>query len=343
MKWIGAVPLSLLLTGCVVSPPDVSKGDEVKLPSEYVNLLEVLEYPAVASDFIKIRAGSQTLLTANTLADSLGVEFVEWNYALNPYDYTHKRNVLVDLHYKDPQRSFLKLFQGSGLLPYYDEKLNTVHIHPYSMGAKKVNQPTIFTPLFEQAQKHVEASIQSEKERLSKGWFKYFGYEGYTVKSTVNAWAQHAGYSSVIWFIQKPFQQQFLNSELVKDDFYVGAQPFDAIESFIDSEIERQKKGFELSVNYEADTNRLIIHPYRDDEQIKSFEIEATSVESNLERLAEFYGYDLEYLATDYRVPTPYITVLGDYLSTSLSVVLDGYPLKVEMIESTKIIKVRDK
>lgn len=342
MKWIGTVPLSLVLTGCVIAP-NVAMEEDKNLPSEYVNLLEALEYPSVATDFMKIRSGSQILLTANTLADRLGVEFVEWNYALNPYEYGHQRNVLVDLHYQDPQRSFLKLFQGTGLLPYYDEKQNTVHIHPYAIGAKNVNQPTIFTPLFEQAQKHVEQSRQSEKERLAKDWFKYFGYQGYTLKNTVNAWAQHAGYSSVVWFVQKPHQQQFLNSKLVKDDFYVGAKPFNVISNFIDSELERQKKGFDLSVNFEPDTNRLIIHPYRKDEQIKSFEIEATSVESNLERIADFYGYDLEYLATDYRVPTPYITVMGDYLSTAMGVVLDGYPLKVETIESTKIIKVRDK
>ncbi|MGR5347511.1 hypothetical protein [Vibrio mediterranei] len=333
----------LAISGCsIMTERSFHVVKEPVTPSEYVNLHADLQYPMVATDFMEIKSGSQMLLTANSLADKLGVEFVEWHYSLNPYEFSHLRNLLVDINYWDPQASFLALFSRTGLLPFYDAKQNTVFVHPHSMGESLVNQATVFTPLFEQAQQEVEIARQREKERLAKDWHKYFYYEGYSIKSTVNAWAKHAGMSSVVWFVQDLHQKRFLDSKLTKNDFQVGLLPEDAIESLVQSELTRQKKPFLLSVTREHATNRLIIHPYLPTENVVSFDIEPTSVRANLSRMAEQYGYELEYLATDYRVPTPYVTVIGDYLEKAFKVVIDGYPLDLEVIESTKILKVRD-
>ncbi|MGR5448586.1 hypothetical protein ACP3V3_02135 [Vibrio sp. PNB22_3_1] len=348
MKKIVLLAASLAVAGCVtLQGSDVEFGPDILVPVDYVNLLDdvTVTYPAVATDFLRIHSGSQVLLTANTLADKLGVEFVEWNYALNPYEFSHQRNLLVDLHYKDPQRSFIKLFRGTGLLPYYDSDLNTVHVYPYELGTRIANVPTIFTPMFEHAQRRVVESMQSEREREAQlgDWFKYFSYDGYSIRETVNAWAHHAGMSSVVWFIRDPQRRSFIDADLVMDDFYVGATPLDAMKELVSSELIRRQRNFDLTLTFEPENNRLIVHPYRPEETIQSFEILPTSVRHNLIRLADYYGYELEYLATDYRVLTGYVSVVGDYLGTAIDAVSDGYPIHVEVVESTKQIKVRDK
>ncbi len=342
---LGAV-LVALVAGCAHIDDNSAKGNAAsweEVPSDYVNLFSPIDYPAITSDFMKVNRGSQLLLTANNLADKVGVDFVEWNYALNPYEFVHIKNKLVDIDYQDPQSSFIDLFEGSGLLPYYDSRRNTIQVHPYSMEPRKINQSTVFTPLFEQISMHVEGSKQSEKERLSKDWQKYSYYEGYSIKSTVNAWAKHAGFDSVVWFVQDPRHKSFLESKLKSNDFEVGATPRHAIANLIDSELERQHLPYVITVTHMVPQNRLVVHPYAATESIKTFEVTASSTKANLAKLANEYGYDLEYLANDYRVATPYITVIGDYLDKSIEVILDGYPLDVEVIESTNIIKVRNR
>ncbi len=299
-------------------------------------------YPTIEYAQIRISAGSQTLTAANKLADELGVEFVEWSRELNPYQFYQHRSKRIKLDFADPQGAFLSLFDRSGLLPVYDQTINTVTIYPFSLDSQ-VNQPHIFTPQFDRSKKQREEIERANEQRLvrQKRAIEYHYYKGFTVKETVDAWAKHASFKSVVWYFNEPTYLSFLDNEIKKNDFTVGRSPLDVISKFVESEKVRQNRDLMITATLEAQTNRLILHPFSSKEIVRSFEVRPTSTKHNLMNIAKFYGYDLDYRAQDYQIPTGYITVLSQYTEKSIEEVIQQYPLELEVVESAKKIIVR--
>ncbi|ANO35337.1 hypothetical protein A6E01_19175 (plasmid) [Vibrio breoganii] len=340
--------VALMLSGCSTTALydfesfPVFKGEASS--EEHADVpLAVNLYPQVEKEFFEVSSGALTVLAANMLADKLGVEFVEWHHSLNPYEFTQRRHQVFDLEYENPQAGFLALFDRSGLLPFYDSKTNTVFVHPYSMQLSNVNQSTVFTPLFDQARAGRKDVEDARKARLAASWLKYNYYEGYTLHQTISAWSKHAGYSSLVWYLPREKYADLLDYQFAESDYEVGRNSLHAIQNLIRTSLQETESDLLVSAHHEEDTNRLIIHPYHSTERLVTFEVEPTSVKSNLLRMADFYGYTLEYLATDYAVTVPYVTVLSRFMGESVGVVAEGYPVSIQTIESSKVIRVRNK
>lgn len=300
-------------------------------------------YPPIEKEQLEVNSGTQTITVANALADRLGVEYIEWSPSLNPYSYKQARNQLITIDYRNPQRSFLELFANSGLLPLYDNVDRTITVYPYSLqNSDDLNKPFVFTPMFDRSIEEKKQVLAMQKERLAKQWLKYHYYKSFTIQETINAWAGQASIKSVVWYLQDQANVDFVTSKLPKDDYEIGQTPLDVINKFLKSELKRQNQSIRITATLEKGTNRLVIHPYLASENIMTFEMSATDVKSNLQRLAKFYNYKLEYNASNYKVPTAYITVLTDFVQRSIEKTVQQYPLDIEVIESTKVIKVKD-
>ncbi|MFL7013590.1 hypothetical protein [Enterovibrio norvegicus] len=332
--------LCVLMSGCqsVNQHHAISNAVEIdeKTPT-------ALDYPQVSFAKMSVAAGSQTLTAANKLADELGVEFVEWAKELNPYEYYQLRSKRIELDFEEPQKPFLDLFDRSGLLPYYDNITNTVSIYPYSLN-ERVSAPYIFTPKFARSEKQKKAIIDAYEDDLAKRKkvLEYHYYKGFSVKETINAWAQHANYSGVVWFLNDSAHQKFTSAALQKDDSNIGVTSMDVMNTFLKSEINRQ--GFDdlpLTLVLDKSKNLLIVHPFARTEVVKAFEIQPSSIKYNLQKISDFYGYDLDYRASDFAVTTGYTTVLTSFVENSVNTVVQQYPLTVEVIDSTKEIIVR--
>lgn len=306
--------------------------------SPEVGLLQ--NYPQIEYAKLSVVTGTQTLTAVNKLADHLGVEFVEWTKELNPYEYHQLRSKRIKLNYEDPQAAFLELFDRSGLLPVYDRKLNTVTIYPYSL-SERVGAPYVFTPKFDRSKQQEETFRRERDAKLvkSKKLTEYHFYKEFTVQETVNAWAKHANYAGVVWYLPTSIYKDFLTSHLEKSDYCVGLTPLDTINTFINEEKVRQSQPeLSLSFVYEATTNRLIVHSLNTNEVVKSFDINATSLKDNIERIAKFYNYEVSYQAPNYAVKTPYTTVLTRFVKNSIDTVIQQYPVDVQVIDASKQI-----
>ncbi|MCY9872988.1 lipoprotein [Vibrio barjaei] len=309
------------------------------------NLLKEINYPDVKKRVFAVKEGASLLSVSNVLAHKLGVDYVEWSAQVNPYRYQYKTDRLITLDHRNPQMSFLEAFEGIGLLPYYDEARQRVTVHPYSANQALVNQPHVFTPRFEEIKGQVAAAEHSKKVREQKlnDWAKYDYYKGYTVKETVEAWAKHSGYNSVVWFLEGPQHYNFLHQILPSNNFHIGLDGEAIIQSFLESELERFGQSIMVNAFYEKETGRLVVHPFEADAEVETFDVHATSAKANLERLGPKIGYDVEFLAQDYVVGTPYITVVSDYHEQTVESIMSGFPLNFELVEASKVIRVRDK
>ncbi|MGR5296801.1 hypothetical protein ACPV5U_24305 [Vibrio mediterranei] len=342
--------LSVAIAGCqsasTVEPTDKLKtntnAEDIMQPVLSSKERETALYPTIEYSQIRIASGSQTLTAANKLADELGVEFVEWARDLNPYQYYQHRSKRINLNFADPQGAFLSLFDRSGLLPVYDQSINTVTVFPFSLDSQ-VNQPHIFTPQFDRSKKQREEIERDNSQNLAgkNRAIEYHYYKGFTVKQTVDAWAKHANFKSVVWYFNEPTYLSFLDNEIQKNDFTVGRSPLDVISKFLESEKKRQNRDLLITATLETQSNRLILHPFSSSEIVRSFEVRPTSTKHNLVNIAKFYGYDLDYRAKDYQIPTGYITILSQYTEKSIEEVIQQYPLKIEVVDSVRKIIVR--
>lgn len=349
MKQLGLILLlGVAITGCQSTTP-VELDNQTETNAENTSLLmsanieqERASYPTIEYAQIRIAAGSQTLTAANKLADELGVEFVEWSRELNPYQFYQHRSKRIKLDFSDPQGAFLSLFDRSGLLPVYDQTINTVTIFPFSLDSQ-VNQPHIFTPQFDRSKRQREEIERANEQILvsQNRAIEYHYYKGFTVKETVDAWAKHASFKSVVWYFNEATYLTFLDDEIKKNDFTVGRSPLDVIGKFIESEKVRQNRDLLITATLEAQTNRLILHPFSPKEIVRTFDVRPTSTKHNLLNIAKFYGYELDYRAQDYQIPTGYITVLSQYTEKSIEEVIQQYPLELEVVDSAKKIIVR--
>lgn len=336
----------LLLAGCAnraerLSPQQLQSSDGLWLKKNVLGPA----YPDVEYTTLMVPRGSQTITAANKLADELGIEFVEWDNRLNPYAYKQQRSENIRLNFDDPQSSFLQLFERSGLLPLYKSDINTITIYPFS-AKELIDKPTIFTPMFTRSAIQRDR-IQTERTKqiaAEEHWHQYYYYRGFTIKDTIDAWAKHAGYSSVVWYVNDPRTTQFLFNKVDKEDSCIGKQPIDVIRKFItDQKNIHLDNDIVLSAVVEPKTNRLLMIPYAENEAVQSFNVEATNVKSNLKRAAQTYGYTILYNATNYDVPIPYVTVLSRFVHTSISDLIQQYPLDIEVIDSSKIIKITNR
>lgn len=329
------LPLTLLM-GCQNAPKQEPQ-------TEVIN--PIPQYPTIAFTKMKVVSGSQTITAANRLADELGVEFVEWSKGLNPYEYYQLRSKRINLTYDDPQAAFLELFDRSGLLAHYEKNNNAVVIYPYSLDIR-LNTPHIFTPKFERSEKQEKQIVEAYEDDLvgKRKAIEYHYYTGYTIKDTFDAWANYANYKGVIWYIQDNDQVDFLYSKLKKDDSVIGSSPFNVLTTFIKGEMDRSAESIPaISISLDQQRKLLIVHPYHESELVRAFDIEPSSVKYNMKRIADFYGYSLDYRAQDYEVLTGYTTVLSTYTEESINNFLQQYPLQIEIIDSTKKIIVRGK
>lgn len=331
------------ITGCASNKEIPLTENQKNLWVDTVSSQVALDYPTVEKEQLEVVSGTQSITVANALADRLGVEYIEWSPNLNPYTYKQTRNQLITLDYMNPQRSFLELFANSGLLPLYDNVDRTITIHPYSLqNSDDLNQPFVFTPMFDRSIEERKEVLAMQKERLSKTWLKYHYYKNYTIQETVNAWANQSSIGSVVWYLQDKQEVSFVTSKLAKDDYEIGQKPIEVINKFLKTELKRQNENLRVSAYLEKGTNRLVIHPLISSENIMTFDVEASDVRSNLTRIAKVYGYELEWQATNYKVRTPYVTVLTDFVERSIERTIQQYPLSIEVIESTKVIKIKD-
>ncbi|ENM5835022.1 hypothetical protein NTH44_003113 [Vibrio metoecus] len=349
LKYFTAM-LAILLSGCQsvpIPPKDVDKEPTVEVFKQNISadMSEKRAYPQVTYAKMSVPVGAQTLTAANKLADELGVEFVEWTRELNPYEYFQLRSKRISLDYDNPQNSFIELFDRSGLLAHYDRTTNAVTIYPFSMDMR-VTTPHIFTPKFERSEKQslaINANHQSDLVKLNKA-IEYHYYAGYSVKETINAWANQAGHKGVIWYLNDTRHIQFANSIIEKSDSTIAPTPLAVMSSFLKDEMERKNRTESpLSLSLDQSKQILIVHTFAVNEMVKAFDIEATTVKVNLQKVANFYGYTLDYRTTDYAVPTPYTTVLSSFVEQSIKTIISQYPLNIEVIDSTKRIIVRGK
>lgn len=343
LKYTTAALVMIILAGCQSRPQHVDiiiSDEQFDIPkTDYIR-----EYPQVIYPRMSVPVGSQTLTAANRLADELGVEFVEWSQDLNPYEYHQLRSKRIKLNYSDPQASFLELFDRSGLLAHYNSELNAVTIHPFSM-EERVNTPHIFTPKFERSERQSIEAIsryQSDLARRNQA-IEYHYYSGFTVKETINAWAEAASLKGVVWFLNSDQQINFVDAALEKNDSTIAATPLSVMTAFINEEMTRQNRQISLSLVIDQERDLLIVHPYSINEPVKAFDIETGSIRHNLRNIADFYGYTLDYRAIDYAVSIPYTTVLTSYAEPSINTVISQYPIEIEVIDSTKRIIVRNK
>lgn len=336
---LSAIALTLVITGCQSAP-------EVLIDATPPEINDVArEYPQVTFAKLSVPAGAQTLTAANKLADELGVEFVEWATELNPYEYHQLRSKRVNLNFEEPQKAFLELFDRSGLLAHFDEATNAVTIYPFSMESR-VAAPHIFTPKFERSAKQTAQIIEAHEDKLvsQRKVIEYHYYEGYTVQETINAWAKQANYSGVVWYLNDQPDIEFTQAVLPKTDSNIGQSSLVVMNNFLTDEAERQSMASQpLTLVVDASKNLLIVHPFARTEIVRAFEIEPSSVKYNLQNIAQFYGYDLDYRAQDYGIPTSYITVLSSFVEKSVKTVVQQYPLDIEVVDSTKKIIVRGK
>ncbi|MDF9399144.1 hypothetical protein [Vibrio sp. 1180_3] len=332
-----------ILTGCATTTSTDSKNEEVaNTNTPLIGESIPMEFPTVEFAQLRVLAGSQTLTAANKLADELGIEFVEWTQELNPYEYQQLRSKRINLNFSDPQSAFLELFDRSGLLPIYDEKNNAVTIYPFSLN-ERLQQPHIFTPKFDRSEaQRKEIEKANDLELVKKqGALEYHYYKDFSVKDTIDAWANHANFDGVVWYFKDTAHENFLLQKIPKTDFVVGGTPMSVITKFINEELIRQNSHVTVTAVHEVTTNKLILHPFSKNEVVRSFDVEATTTRLNLARIASFYGYTLEYKAKDYQIFTPYTTVLTQYAKSSMETVIQQYPLDIEVIDSTKRIIVR--
>lgn len=343
MKRIILSVLAVMLAGCTSSKQIQPNAAQLTPTVVNTKQLSANPYPVVEKEQLEVQSGTQTITVANALADRLGVEYIEWSPSLNPYSYKQTRNQLITLDYRNPQNSFLELFSNSGLLALYDNIDRTVTIHPYSLqDSDSINKPFVFTPMFDRSIEERKQVLAMQKERLSKQWLKYHYYRGYTIQETVNAWAANASIKSVVWFLQSDAEVAFVQSTLPKDDYEIGKLPIDVIQKFLRSQLERQNSSLRITATLEKGTGRLVIHPLIKTESLKTFDMRSTSVKENMNRIAKIYDYKLDWKAVDYKVPTPYVTVLTSFVQRSISQAFQQYPYEIEVVDSTKIIKVRD-
>lgn len=334
-----ALCLGVALTGCQNTPQAIDNTNTLEMP----RAVPEREYPSIVLAKMRVPAGVQTLTAANKLADQLGIEYVEWAPELNPYDYYQIRAKRVSLDTENPQKAFLDLFDRSGLLPYFDHSNNTVTVYPYSL-EERVKTPHIFSPKFDRVDKQVASVIDEHEDDLvnQRRAKEYHYYAGFSIRETINAWAEHASYNGVIWYLQEDKHIKFAQHQLIQNDSSIGATPLDIMNRFLNEEARikgRTKSPFTLVVD--SATNKLVVHPFGRSEPVKVFDIEASSIRRNLKSIADFYGYELDYRTKDYAVKTPYTTVLTSFVESSVKIVAQQYPLDIEVVDSTKQIIVR--
>jgi hypothetical protein len=339
------------LSGCASGPKeydvDTTSNSGLEAENAYSDLTLAVEAdvetdrPTTEFVQLQITKGANTITAANALANELGVRFVEWDEHLNPYSYRQPRNQLVSLNVNDPQTAFLQLFDNTNLLAVYDDSENTVMIRPFGMtNAGQGQADFVFTPMFEFAELEKETSLR--KNAMVGKVYEYHYYKDYGVRETINAWAKKAGANGIIWRLQTPSEVEFSKARFEKDGIELSADPIENIGKLIVKQQQSTGSNLGIKALYEKQSRLLIIHSLEDDSNIRSFNVEQTSLKANLSRLARSYGYTVEYDAQDYRIKTPYITVVNDYIKRSVQHVAQQYPVNIEVIESTKIIQIRD-
>jgi hypothetical protein len=339
------------LSGCASDPKhydlDTTSNVGFDAESAYSDLTLVGKSNVVkdqlTTEFVQLQItkGANTITAANALANEFGVRFVEWDEHLNPYSYRQPRNQLVSLNTNDPQAAFLQLFDNTNLLAVYDDVKNTVTIRPFGMSNAGQGQADfVFTPMFEYAELEKETSLL--KNAMVGKVYEYHYYKGFNVRETVNAWAKKAGANGIIWRLQTPSEVEFTKARFEKDGIELSAEPIENIGKLVVKQQQNMGSYLGIKVMYEKESKLVIVHSMEDDSNIRSFDVQKTTLKSNLQRLAQSYGYSIEYSANDYYIKTPYITAVNDYIKRSVQHVAQQYPLSVEVIESTKIIQIRD-
>lgn len=337
MKRVAALFTLVLLSGCTSTP-------EPPIVIDPIEDTAVIGYPEITYPKLSVLQDSQMVMASNNLADAVGVEFVEWSKDLNPYDYYAVRNMTIRLTYDDPQVAFLDLFDRSGLLPVYDKSTNTVNIVPFSLN-ERMTLPHIFTPKFKRSRLQKEAVQREYKEGLakSKRATEYNYYKDFTVRETLSAWTEHSGYNGAIYFFKSRPHREFFSSQLVKNDSSIGRTDIDVMKSFIEKEMDRQSINIPVSITKDRATNKLIFHPFDSTEKVTAFEVQKTTVKDNLRRMADKFGYELVFKATDYRIESEFTTVLTNYVKPTVQAFIHQYPLDVEVVESSKELIIRGK
>ena len=308
---------------------------------KYNHTINKAEYPKISFEQLRITKGTNTLTAANYLADEFGINYVEWDSSLNPYSFSQPRNQLLDINRENPQLSFLQLFDKSGLLALYKAEENTVYIHPFSMSLSDQGSGSfVFSPMFKEAIDEENLSHYKNKNITKVIKFNY--YDGYSIRETISAWAKESNIASVIWLLQNDEHVDFVDEMVETDGSVIDVTPVNIMTKFIESKRKEDAPALTINLYHETATNRIVIHPFDSSQPLITFKVNRTTVKENLLSMAKLYGYDLQYDARDYIIKTPYITALTNYIPRSVNHLIQQYPLESEIIESTKIIKIKD-
>lgn len=286
----------------------------------------------------EVSKGNQIQLVASDLAVELGVDGIEWNEQLRPWDYETLRSRVIDISNNDPQSAYFSLFSDTGLLPYYDIKQNRVFVEPFQSQIKKTVK---FEPEFTSASNTAkQLQVKHQAQELSKGSTQEFQmYRDETLQATLSGWAREAGYQKVVWYIKDQNLISLLSSKNRSSMTIVERSPLQAIKALLNS---LNSSSHERAINYRvfSQGSYIVFHEFKETEPFKVIEIPATNTKDVMTLLAKEYGASLDYQAPSYLIKEPFATVVTSRLQNSVREIMAGYPLKVSFVESTNTIKV---
>ncbi|MBD0788056.1 hypothetical protein HUO09_17010 [Vibrio sp. Y2-5] len=286
----------------------------------------------------QVAKGNQIQLVASDLAVELGIDGIEWNNQLRPWDYKTLRTRTIDITKNNAQQAYFELFSDTGLLPYYDVTKNRVFIEPFKT---QIKQTYNFEPSFNSAAETANAlELAVQKEALQNGSIKeYQIYKGEKLQDTLNGWAKEGGFSNVIWYIKDQKQIDALKQTNKANMTVIERSPLLAIKALLNS-VNNSNRIDPINFRVVEGSHLLVFHGLNQSEPFKVVQIEATNTKSAFDKLAKEYNASLEYSAPVYIVKESFNTVLTNRIQLSLNEVMAGYPLNISYIESTNTIKV---
>lgn len=313
-----------------------------------VSLLVVLSITACSSHTVnktpievrgyEVPKGNQIQLVASDLAVELGVDGIEWNEHLRPWDYETLRSRVIDISHNDPQSAYFALFSDTGLLPYYNKKQNRVFVEPFQSQIKKTVK---FEPEFTAASNTAkQLRVARQEKELSDGTTQEFQmYRDETLQDTLSGWSREAGYQKIVWYIKDKNLIALLSNKNRSSMTLVERSPLLAIRALLDS---LNASSHQRKINYRVFTqgSYIVFHELKESEPFKVVEIPATNTKDVMTLLAKEYGANLNYQAPSYLIKEPFSTVVTSRLQNSIREIMSGYPLKISFVESTNTIKV---
>lgn len=287
-----------------------------------------------------VKANSQVQFVASDIASKLGVAGVEWNDALQPWDYSTLRTRDINLSNQKIQDVYIDLFKDTGLLPYYDYLENRVLIQPYSVDVK---QTTKFEPSFRLASENANFLADKKEVNLlvSKDLTRFNLYKGYSLRQTINSWAKETKFNDVIWYLSEPAQINIVTKKINSDMQIVERDALSAIKSIL-STSNANNPSSKINIKVDDEHGILIFHDFSESEPLRAYNVAKGDTKSTLTNLASFYKLRLDYKAKNYEINTSYKTIITNNAEISASRIVAQYPLDIRHDESASRLLVTD-